>query len=136
MHIDKCKEMLYIIDVNIGGKNMEYEKTLLDLIERIIKIEKRVDELESEKMNKESKPVRGTYTDMVIDYIKNQIQKAKEQGLNNITLTSGDIQKGVGLKNRLPLVCNAMRKCMNEKSEIIFETPSGQSSTLTIKWHF
>lgn len=115
---------------------MEYEKTLLDLIERVTKLEQIVDELKGENMNKESKPARGTYTDMVIDYIKNQIIKAKEQGLNNITLTSGDIQKDVGLKNRLPLVCNAMRKCMNDKSKIIFETPSGQSSTLTIKWNF
>ena len=115
---------------------MEYEKTLLDLIERVTKLEQRVDELECENMNKESKPARGTYTNMVIDYINNQILKAKEQGLNNITLTSGGIQKDVGLNNRLPLVCNAMRKCMNDKSEIIFETPSGQSSTLAIKWNF
>ena len=73
---------------------------------------------------------------MVVNYIEKSIQKAKENGLTNITLTSGGIQKDVGLKNRLPLVCNAMRKCMDEKSEIIYETPSGQSSTLAIKWNF
>jgi len=43
----------------------------------------------------------------MLDYINNQIKKAKEQGLNNITLTS----------------------------EIIFETPSNHSSTLAIKWN-
>ena len=112
---------------------MEYEKIILELMERVAKLEERVDVLENPQ---KLKPSRGTYTEMVVNYIEKTIQKAKENGLTNITLTSGGIQKDVGLKNRLPLVCNAMRKCMNEKSEIIYETPSGQSSTLAIKWNF
>lgn len=112
---------------------MEYEKIILELMERIAKLEERVDVLENPQ---NLKPSRGTYTEMVVNYIEKTIQKAKENGLTNITLTSGGIQKDVGLKNRLPLVCNAMRKCMDEKSEIIYETPSGQSSTLAIKWNF
>lgn len=112
---------------------MEYEKTILKLMERIARLEERVDALENPQ---NLKPSRKTYTEMVVNYIEKTIQKSKENGLTNITLTSGGIQKDVGLKNRLPLVCNAMGKCMDEKSEIIYETPSGQSSTLAIKWNF
>ena len=64
------------------------------------------------------------------------IAKAKANGKHSICLTSGGIQKDVGLKNRLPLVCNAMRKCMDEKSVVIYETPSGQSSTFAVQWNF
>ena len=109
---------------------MEYEKTILELLERVATLEVKVADLEGNLTNIGEKPARGTYTEMVVDYINNAIEKAKERGLNNITLTSGDIQRDVGLKNRLPLVCNAMRKCMNDKSEIVYETPSGQSFTL------
>lgn len=112
---------------------MEYEKIMLELMERIAKLEERVDALENPQ---NLKPSRGTYTEMVVNYIETTIQKAKDNGETDIILTSGGIQKDVGLKNRLPLVCNAMRKCMDEKSEIIYETPSGQSSTLAIKWNF
>ncbi len=115
---------------------MEYEKTILELLERVATLEVKVADLEGNLTNIGEKPARGTYTEMVVDYINNAIEKAKERGLKNITLTSGDIQRDVGLKNRLPLVCNAMRKCMNDKSEIVYETPSGQSSTLAIKWNF
>jgi len=115
---------------------MEYEKTILELLERVATLEEKVAVLEGNIANSGEKPARGTYTEMVIDYINRKIEKAKKQDLNNITLTSGNIQKDVGLKNRLPLVCNAMRKCMDDKSEIVYETPSGQSSTFTIKWNF
>ena len=114
---------------------MEYEKTLLDLVERITKLEERVAVLEGAKPVKE-KPARGTYTEMVIKYINDTIAKAKASGSSNITLTSGGIQRDIGLKNRLPLVCNAMRKCMDSKSVVVYETPSGQSSTLAIQWNF
>ncbi|MCH5180242.1 MAG: hypothetical protein J1F32_03390 [Erysipelotrichales bacterium] len=117
---------------------MEYQRVILELMERVAELEERVTFLENigVDMKKKAKPIRGTYTSEVIDYIKNSIESAKKKGMNSITLISGNVQKNVGLKNRLPLVCNAMRKCMDEKSEIIFETPSGQSSTLTIKWNF
>lgn len=115
---------------------MEYEKTILELIERVVALEEKVAVLEGNIANRVEKPARGKYTEMIIDYINMKVESAKKQGLNNITLISGNIQKDVGLKNRLPLVCNAMRKCMDDKSEIVYETPSGQSSTFTIKLNF
>ncbi len=115
---------------------MMYEKVILDLLERVANLEEEVKFLKENNSIKKEKPVRGTYTEMVIDYIHKSIAEAKEKGVKSITLTSGGVQKDIGLKNRLPLVCNAMRKCMDDKSVIISETPSGQSSTLKIQWNF
>ena len=116
---------------------MKSKKKILNLEERISELEKRIENLEKQlDVTPAVKPARGTYTEKVINYIQKSIADAKEQGLHSLTLTSGTIQKEVGLRNRLPLVCNAMRKCMNDKSEIIHETPSGQSSTFTVKWKF
>lgn len=117
---------------------MKQGNIFLNLLDRIVSLENRVKELEK-NINypiKKEKPERGTYTGRVVSYINEQINNAKENGLSFIVLISGDVQKSVGLKNRLPLICNAMRKCMDKNSIIIHETPSGQSSTFAIKWFF
>ena len=116
---------------------MEDKEIIMHLLERIDALEERIKKLEDKENIKEVKkvkPERGTYTKIVIDYINSQIENAKKEGKDYIELTSGDIQKAVRLKNRLPLVCNAMKKCMNEDCIIMHKTPSMQSSTLTIRW--
>lgn len=116
---------------------MEDKEIIMHLLERIDALEERIKKLEDKENIKEVKkvkPERGTYTKIVIDYVNSQIENAKKEGKDYIELTSGDIQKAVRLKNRLPLVCNAMKKCMNEDCIIMHKTPSMQSSTLTIRW--
>ncbi len=114
---------------------MEQEELIKELLNRIEKLEKRVDLLEGKKEESiKSKPARGTYTKLVVDYINNEIEKARKEGRSYVELVAIDVQKAVGLKNRLPLVCNAMRKCMDFDSFYIHKTPSYQSSTLTIRW--
>ena len=116
---------------------MEDKEIIMHILERIDALEERIKKLEDKENIKEVKkvkPERGTYTKIVIDYINSQIENAKKEGKDYIELTSGDIQKAVRLKNRLPLVCNAMKKCMNEDCIIMHKTPSMQSSTLTIRW--
>lgn len=124
---------------------MEYEKLILDLLQKVSILEERVTILENslnikgnEISSSISKPERGSYTNMVKNYIKEKIYSARDNGLESITLVSGDVQKSVGLKNRLPLICNAMRSVMRELTEIesiiIYEPPSGLSSTLEVKW--
>ena len=123
---------------------MEYEKLLLDLLQKVSILEEKVAKLEdivnTNKIDTKpvEKPERGSYTSMVKDYIKEQIYNAKNNGLDSITLISGDVQKAVGLKNRLPLICNSMYSVMRELNEfesiIVYAPPSGLSSTLEIKW--
>lgn len=112
---------------------MPYEKTILDLVEKVAELEERIAALEGNKKLVE-KPARGTHTDMIVTFIQRTIENAKEAGEHSVVLTSGEVQRAVGLKNRMPSVCNAMRKCMDDNSVILHETPSGNSSTFVVKW--
>jgi len=62
-------------------------------------------------------------------------QQAKEQGRDYIDLISGEVHKELNWKSRLPLVCDAMRNSMKHGDEFIHTTPSGKSSTITIRYH-
>ncbi|MBP3375931.1 MAG: hypothetical protein J6L83_04135 [Clostridia bacterium] len=72
--------------------------------------------------------------DKVYDYIEILKKDAVEKGNNSIILRSGDIHKDLGLKNRMPTVCGAMRKAMGDRDIIRHQTPSGNSSTLLIEY--
>lgn len=76
-----------------------------------------------------------TYSEEVKKFIQNKINKAKENSSEYIELTSGDIHSELGYKNRMPSVCNSMYKMMNNNDEIIRTTPSGFSSTITIRYY-
>ncbi len=51
-----------------------------------------------------------------------------------LVLVSGDIHKNLGLKNRMPQVCNAMYQCMRNGDTVVHTTPSGYSSTIEIEY--
>jgi hypothetical protein len=71
----------------------------------------------------------------LIDYLEALINKAKEDDKEYIDVISYDLQKAVGLKNRIPLICNAMRKVMrNYTYEILADTPSQNSSTFKVRF--
>lgn len=50
-------------------------------------------------------------------------------------LVAGNIQKAIGLKNRPVIICNAMKQLMTDKDEILFAPPSGNSTTVRIKYY-
>ncbi len=118
---------------------MEEKELIENLLKRVEMLEEKVKELENKNLDKDKevvkiKPERGTYTKLVIDYINQRIEDAKKEGKNYVELSALEIQKAVRLKNRIPLVCKAMRKCMDRNSVIMHKTPSMQSSTLTIRY--
>lgn len=47
-------------------------------------------------------------------------------------LISGEIHKAMGLKNKMPSVCNAMYQAMDPGDVVVQTTPSGKSSTIQI----
>ena len=73
--------------------------------------------------------------EQVCKYILSLKNEARMKGNNTIILRSGDIHKNLGLVSRMPTVCGAMRKMMNEGDIILHQTPSGNSSTLLIQYH-
>ena len=111
---------------------MDYEKIILELLRRIQILEEKVDALSSE--NKNEKKASLTTND-ICKYIKELKSKAKAEGKTDIVLISRNIHRQLNLKSRFPMVCNAMRQCMEENDVILFQPPKGNSSTLEIKYN-
>ena len=69
-------------------------------------------------------------------YIESLKANAKQSGKNSLVLTARDVHGALKLKSRYPMVCNAMRHCMEENDVILFQPPKGNSSTLEIEYKF
>ena len=110
---------------------MNYEKIIVELLGRIQVLEEKVDMLIKGKKDEEQISIT---TNDICEYIKELKRVAKEEGKNRIILISRDIHKQLNLKSRYPMVCNAMRQCMEDNDIIIFQPPKGNSSTLEIEY--
>ena len=110
---------------------MEYEKIILDLLIRVKTLEEKVEAILSEKNGHNGKQP-GTAE--IKQYIMELKQSALENGLSQIELKANDIHKTLGLKSRMPAVCNAMKQCMNPGDVVLHETLSGFSSTYEVQY--
>jgi hypothetical protein len=61
--------------------------------------------------------------------------KTKQEGAEYVDLVSGQIEKQLLMKNRLPQVCRIMYEKKKPKDEILHTTPSGKSSTIKIRYY-
>ena len=113
---------------------MDYEKIIVELLGRIQVLEEQVVSLLSEKeeANKEEKMT----TKEIREYIEFLKSNAKQSGKTSLVLTARDVHGALKLKSRYPMVCNAMRHCMEENDVILFQPPKGNSSTLEIEYKF
>ena len=73
-------------------------------------------------------------TEDIREYIKELKSAERAKGAGDIVLVARDIHRELNLKSRFPMVCNAMRQCMEDGDEILFQPPKGNSSTLEIKY--
>lgn len=83
----------------------------------------------------ESKLSHGQTTTDVRSFIVKLLKEAKSQGKSHIDLVSGDIHRQMGLKNRMPMVCRAMYQELLPSDRVLHTTPSGQSSTIRIRYY-
>lgn len=113
---------------------MDPEKVILELAERIQTLESQVSMLLSYQENKEEKEANKMSTNAIKEYIDEQKKAAKESGKTELVLRSGDIHKDLGLKQRHPQVCNAMRQCMQIEDIILYQPPKGNGTTLQIMY--
>lgn len=117
---------------------MNYDTVILELLTRIQTLEKEVALLrqaigsEAGDFLPEDGP-RITTAD-IRAYIEDRKAQARAEGRAELTLKSNDIHKALQLKSRIPMVCNAMRQCMNEDDAVLHDTASGYSSTLEIQY--
>ncbi len=113
---------------------MDYEKIIVELLSRIQTLEEQVAVLIAQKESSKEKEMEKVTTEDIRQYIKLLKTNAKSQGKTILILTARDIHKELNLKSRFPMVCNAMRDCMNDGDIILFQPPKGNSSTLEIEY--
>ena len=117
---------------------MNYEKTILEMLERIKTLEEKVEKLAGSNAAFNNNEFMGnrkiTMTQKAKDYIMHKKNEAKEHGYKEIVLLCNDIQKALNITNRTPIVCTAMYECMGTKDEIISSPPSGFSTTVKVKY--
>ena len=117
---------------------MNYERVILELLERIQILEEKVANLEEKDsctMTSDDLPEKESLVSKAKKYINKQKQLAKQDGLSEITLVCNDIQKALGVTNRTPSICTAMYDCMVTDDEILFAPPSGKSTTVKVKYY-
>lgn len=78
--------------------------------------------------------MKSANKDEIKVYIQNEMAQAKKNGKTEITLVSGEIHNELGYKHRHPAVCSVMYKCMSDNDVVMHTTPSGNSSTIAIKY--
>lgn len=113
---------------------MNYEKIILEMLERIKDLEEKIERLETKKENVEKKS-SVNFTNKVREYIKNKKIEAKTQGKSEVILLCNDIQKEFNVTGRPRSVCVAMYDCMQANDEVLFAPPKKYSTTVKIKYY-
>ena len=129
---------------------MNYDKIILELLDRIKNLEDRVNDLESGPYADTMKIVEDegwvynpsgaasrkvSLTQKARDYIAKRKEQAKAEGSNELELLCNDIQIALGVTNRTPCICTAMYDCMKKGDVIVSAPPSGKSTTVRVKYY-
>ncbi|MBR6794368.1 MAG: hypothetical protein IKM48_08460 [Clostridia bacterium] len=113
---------------------MNYEKLILELYSRVQVLEEEVRQLKEHRNLVEEKP-DTIGTKEIRRFIEEQKESALANGESSLIVKANDLQHQLGIRNRIPSVCNAMRQCMQEGDEILHQSPSGNSTTYEIKYY-
>jgi hypothetical protein len=79
-------------------------------------------------------------TDRVREYaLREYIEPARRHGEITVRIVAGEVQKALGLHNRSPLVCNALRsrKLLEDNHLVLVKAegpPGGMSTTMTFTY--
>lgn len=131
-----------------------YESILLELLQRVQELEKRVGQLEAKENGNNEGAISTSSNfsiqqhfdsfsqkkiskmDQIRDYLEELFENAKAEGKTELTLRAGDVEKAVGLSNRIVMVINAMHEYQEKyRNEVLATTNSGYSTTVVIKYY-
>ena len=116
---------------------MNYDKIILELLDRIKTLEEKVAFLENQ-LKQETNPAqeeKGSLTGRAREYINFRKAQAREAGMAYVDLLCNDIQKELGIINRAPAICTAMYACCGPKDQVLYAPPSGKSTTVKIRYY-
>ena len=126
---------------------MNYEKIILELLDRIKTLEEKVAALESHTKEAGKTGTRNalaSYQEQdglsLVQKSKNYIMArknaARSEGSATLVLLCNDIQKALGVTNRTPSVCQAMYDCMTDpRDKVLSAPPSGKSTTVLVEYY-
>ncbi len=113
---------------------MDYDKIILELLSRIQTLEDQMSVLMQDRQNAQEAKKKVTM-DEIRDHIMGLKSGARARGEESIILVAREIHNELGLTQRYPMVCKAMRDCMRAGDEILFQPPKENSSTVKIKYY-
>lgn len=74
-------------------------------------------------------------TDDIRNYLLEKLKNAKDRGLDHLIIKAGDVGKEIGLKNRTPMICDAMRSIPGFGNyEELYRPPKGKGTRLKHKY--
>lgn len=124
---------------------MNYDRVILELLNRVGKLEEEVENLKKERVRNENQYTapqvtdygikKKSKTDEVAEYIVRLKENARDEGRQYLDLVCLDIHRAFNLQNRHPLVCSAMRKVMDKNDRVLRSTKSQSSSTYTVRYY-
>lgn len=124
-----------LIDMYFFNYGLEKDKGSQESVQE--DLDKAEIELEPDNQSASTK-IRRNQSGMGIQSVRNfileKLAAEKAAGAKFVDLKSGDIHNAMGLKSRLPTVCQAMISIPNYRIEVIHQTPSGLSSTNVVRY--
>lgn len=66
--------------------------------------------------------------------LRQRFVEARAGGMEYLDVVSGDIHKTLGFNSRMRACCHAMREMMKTGDEILHAPPSGDGSTLKVRY--
>jgi len=86
--------------------------------------------------------IHGTQADAIRSFAgENFVSKARQHGDSKFTIVSGEVHRGMGLRDRMPNVCSALgsREFLEANRLVLISRegpPSGKSSTVRFTYSF
>jgi len=86
--------------------------------------------------------MRQDIAEPVRDYARRHfLEPARKRNESTVRIIAGEIHKGLGLQNRVPAICQALKsRKFQEENRIVLEKsegpPSGMSTTMTFVYRF
>lgn len=120
---------------------MNYEKIIIELLSRIQAVEEKLgispvtDGIEGLEPAIKAVRQKKLSTADIKKHITDFLEKEKQAGKVSAEIICGVLHKQLGLKNAVPMVCNAMKACMKTGDTVVFRSPSGYSATLKIRYN-
>lgn len=100
-----------------------------------LKVEESVIEVVTKPSEPDQRRERGIIKTAVEQYLQSMIEEAARNGDEYIEVVSLDLAKAVGIMNRLPSICDAMKGFMRDNDVVVHSTPSGKSSTERVRYY-